>query len=323
VREYVKRVLRDEFSQRIKRTLALRVGLLCSNPECQAHTSGPQTDPSNAINVGVAAHITAASSGGPRFDPNMTDKERISAANGIWLCQTCAKLIDSDQQAYPAERLMTWKKGAEEYARRRIGKTKNTVETRTNRRMLAALKREQKLRDDLHRDLIKSPEERRNLPRFCERSRKFAHSEIIMRRLGDTTYPQIDESESISGWGKLEVLDFYHGGIHVILGIEYVLQDTWTRKWAVLTYEQSKLSFPTRFTQGKVFMTGKIPWRNILHYDMRGDEYYPQPHLYVQYADDGAPYEGFAYFLLGNGYEQELSPEHRIELQDLLKLDAN
>jgi hypothetical protein len=54
------------------------------------------------IDVGVAAHITAASPGGPRFDPNLSDKERASATNGIWLCQNCAKLIDNDVAQFSA-----------------------------------------------------------------------------------------------------------------------------------------------------------------------------------------------------------------------------
>jgi len=35
---------RDDFSNLIKKTLAARVGHRCSNPDCQAHTSGPQAD---------------------------------------------------------------------------------------------------------------------------------------------------------------------------------------------------------------------------------------------------------------------------------------
>jgi hypothetical protein len=98
---FTKTRLRSDSSQAVKRTLAQRVGLLCSNPSCMADTAGPQNDPSNVINVGVAAHITAAAGGGPRFDPGLTDKERAGASNGIWLCQNCAKLIDSDLAAYP------------------------------------------------------------------------------------------------------------------------------------------------------------------------------------------------------------------------------
>jgi hypothetical protein len=69
----------------------------------------------------------------------------------------------------------------------------------------------------------------------------------------------------------------------------------------------------------KVFITGKIPWRNILHYDMRGDRHYPQPHLYCQFADAGRPYESYGYFIAGEGYEWELPAGGRTGLEALLK----
>jgi hypothetical protein len=269
--------------------------------------------------VGVAAHITAASPGGPRYDPTMNDKDRGSVSNGIWLCETCAKLIDSDLAAYPRELLLAWKFRAEQKAKVQIGRTRSTLgASRSQEQALNALKRNHKMRDDLHRDLLKSPPERMSLPRFTSRVAKFAHSEVIVHRLDDTSYPQIDEGDAISGWFKLEILDFYHGGIEGILGIQYVLLDSLTPRWCRLTDDQSESLFPPRFSQGKAFKTGKIPWRNILHYDMRGDEYYPQPHLYCVYGDAGMLYEGFGFFVLGHGYEHELLPEHQMELSMLL-----
>jgi hypothetical protein len=101
--------MRDEFSARVKNALALRVGNQCSRPECGAPTAGPQIDPSKALNVGVAAHITAASERGPRFDPTLSPTARSSAPNGIWLCQNCAKLIDNDPARFPAAILREWK----------------------------------------------------------------------------------------------------------------------------------------------------------------------------------------------------------------------
>jgi hypothetical protein len=68
------------------------------------------------LNIGVAAHITAASPGGPRYDPNLSAEDRKSPDNGIWLCQSCAKLIDSDQQRYTVSLLREWKRLAEEAA---------------------------------------------------------------------------------------------------------------------------------------------------------------------------------------------------------------
>src|SRR5260370_33047062 len=99
---------RDEFSQGVKRALAHGVRLLCSNPSCRAPTAGPQKDPSKAVSVGVAAHITGASPGGPRFDSKMTERERRGASNGIWLCQDWAKLIDRDPQTFTGRLLAGW-----------------------------------------------------------------------------------------------------------------------------------------------------------------------------------------------------------------------
>lgn len=104
---------RDEFTQKTKQILANRVGVKCSNPNCRKSTSGANDDPSVATNIGVAAHICAASAGGPRYDSKMAPNERSSISNGIWLCQTCSKLIDANPLRYTKEVLHEWKKSAE------------------------------------------------------------------------------------------------------------------------------------------------------------------------------------------------------------------
>jgi hypothetical protein len=113
----------DDFSDVVKKALGARVGQLCSNPECRALTSGPQQDPARAVNLGVAAHITAASFGGPRYDPDLLPEERSDSSNGLWLCQNCAKLIDNDPSRFSVEVLKKWKTDAETEAKRRLGKT--------------------------------------------------------------------------------------------------------------------------------------------------------------------------------------------------------
>jgi hypothetical protein len=108
--------MRDDFDSSTKLTLAKRVGFRCSNPSCRKPTSGPQSVPTKAINIGVAAHITAASQGGPRYDRNLSSSKRKSIENGIWLCQSCAKLVDSDPERYTVEVLLQWKRTAERMA---------------------------------------------------------------------------------------------------------------------------------------------------------------------------------------------------------------
>ena len=108
--------MRDEFSATVKDVLAKRVRQLCSNPKCLQSTSGPQADPRKAVNLGVAAHITAASAEGPRFEVGMDAFQRSSAENGIWLCQNCAKLVDNDPIRYTIRILHRWKADAESEA---------------------------------------------------------------------------------------------------------------------------------------------------------------------------------------------------------------
>jgi tetratricopeptide (TPR) repeat protein len=111
-----RRKARDDFSSDVKRALYSRVGGYCSCPSCPNTTSGPHSDAAKATNTGVAAHISAAAPGGPRYNPSLTSEQRASAENGIWLCQICAKLIDNDPAAFPEALLLQWKKDAEQAA---------------------------------------------------------------------------------------------------------------------------------------------------------------------------------------------------------------
>ena len=112
--------MRDDFPLPVKETLAKRVGFRCSNPACRRPTSGPQDDPGKAVNVGVAAHITSAAEGGPRYNFALTSEERKAGINGIWLCQSCAKLVDNDELRYTIEILQRWKTISETAALRAL-----------------------------------------------------------------------------------------------------------------------------------------------------------------------------------------------------------
>lgn len=105
--------MRDDFNQRTKDVLFKRARGKCSNPSCRKETSEAHSDENKAVNTGFAAHITAASPEGPRYDSALSVEQRTSASNGIWLCGRCAKLIDSDSPKYAIEILREWKRIAE------------------------------------------------------------------------------------------------------------------------------------------------------------------------------------------------------------------
>lgn len=95
---------RDNFSPTVRTALAKRAGYKCAM--CGANTIGSSAQsPLSVTDIGVAAHITAAAPGGPRYDFSLKPAQRCSIDNGIWLCQNHAKSIDADIVTYTAEGL--------------------------------------------------------------------------------------------------------------------------------------------------------------------------------------------------------------------------
>lgn len=113
--------MRDDFSEETKETAAKRVNYLCSCPTCRCFTiSAAQKDSNKTSLIGVAAHITAASKGGKRYDSSMSANERKSIDNCIWLCENHAKLIDTDESKYTVELLKQWKNQTEDYVQNAV-----------------------------------------------------------------------------------------------------------------------------------------------------------------------------------------------------------
>lgn len=117
---------RDDFALNVKNALKDRVGGHCSNPACGKVTTGPNSNLEKSFTIGEAAHICAASPDGPRYNPEMTNDERKSVSNGIWLCSNCHTLIDSDPDRYPVALLNFWKADAEYKQFRRLNETGDT-----------------------------------------------------------------------------------------------------------------------------------------------------------------------------------------------------
>lgn len=103
---------RVNFLKSTRKILAGNAGHMCSFYDCGKPTIGPEIKGDGTVGakgIAVAAHIYAASPGGPRPPVGLTDKEIRAESNGIWLCPDDALKVDTFQFEYPAELLLQMK----------------------------------------------------------------------------------------------------------------------------------------------------------------------------------------------------------------------
>lgn len=116
---------RDDFSKKVIDAIAKRASYICSNPDCRCITvAASEEDDSKFLYNGVAAHITAASKDGPRYDDNLTSKERSSISNAIFLCGNCSIVIDKNNGIdFTTQELNEWKEQHEKWIRENLNKS--------------------------------------------------------------------------------------------------------------------------------------------------------------------------------------------------------
>jgi len=142
---------------------------------------------------------------------------------------------------------------------------------------------------------------------------KFEIFEAIIHSVDDTSYPDASPPTArLSGWFKVELFDFYHNGLEVIVGIEYAIVDEGDR-WSLIDAKQE--FDKSLFEKVKVYRIGCVPFRNIVEYDIDGDEYYSSPHIYCQFSEGGTPYEEYRFRLVHDGYPYALCPERQFHLK--------
>jgi hypothetical protein len=108
-----------DFSAATNKSLAERVGFVCSYPGCNAPTIGPSQESSTSTsNTGMACHIySAAGNGSARRIKHGADAAELSTIeNGIWMCYTHGKKIDTDECTYTPSQLLDWRRLAERHA---------------------------------------------------------------------------------------------------------------------------------------------------------------------------------------------------------------
>jgi restriction endonuclease len=147
----------------------------------------------------------------------------------------------------------------------------------------------------------------------------FAYGEAIIRSIDDQLYPIVDEKGSgISSWFKIEFFDLYHKGIEFVSRVKTAMMSA-DGRWAIVPYGETEDR--PNFTYFPVYLICRLPYKNIVEIDRRGDEYYPFPHIYCRFANDGEPWEELVYrYATQDGeYPAHLDEERHVAYEDLVK----
>lgn len=188
--------------------------------------------------------------------------------------------------------------------------------TQSSRSQEAFIRRNLSMKRRVTKELLKekpSPQDLMGAP-----WRKFEYSEAIIHSIEDTSYPRVDDQAvGISGWFKSEFCDLYHNGIEFMMRVQVAVVDS-TGRWAIVPYGKTVQS--PGLTEFRAYLVGRIPYRNIVDIDTRGDEYYPGPHIYCRFADLGEPWEGFVYRYVtqGDEYPQHLDADKQVDYEYFL-----
>lgn len=121
---------------------------------------------------------------------------------------------------------------------------------------------------------------------------KFNYSELVIRNIEDTTWPNIDfqNTKGISPWFKSELWDLYENGIELVSMGGYAIFNE-KGEWDILDWKGDAREENPAYKKVRYNYYARIPYEYIVELDMDLDPYEALPTLYVEYAKDGEPYE--------------------------------
>ncbi len=177
------------------------------------------------------------------------------------------------------------------------------------RNRIATVQRNIRLKHRMKDDLLKTT---RDVSETIKRPyKKFSYSELLIRSIDDRFYPEIDEdSFGISSWFKVEPYDFYHNGIEVVIGVEECIFND-NGNWDLVGRNDTTMR--EKYRCKHVYVVGRIPYENIVDYDMDGDNHYGFPHVFCDFKNNGMPYEEIVYYVISNEKDQGYTYDHMLD----------
>lgn len=147
---------------------------------------------------------------------------------------------------------------------------------------------------------------------------QFNISEVYIRSIKNDTYPESGNSDQVSTWSISDFYGFYENGIKVWLSAA-IGHDVLIDKegfWDLLTKRNKSLENNPKYKVLPVKKIAKIPFHEIVDYDLDGDESTQEPHIFCKFQFDSSPYEKIYYELENDIFNPILDEKKR---KDFLK----
>jgi hypothetical protein len=158
------------------------------------------------------------------------------------------------------------------------------------------LKRNLALKKKMKKDLLRDLDQQYWERAYYEPYIKFKYGNLIIRSVDDRSFPEVDDKPGsrMSSWLKVEPWDFYENGLELIsMGGRAIFDKD--GNWDVLDYKGDSRESNPDYKKISYCYFERIPFDNIVSYDMEVDAYYGCPSVYVEYANDGTPYSEILY----------------------------
>lgn len=181
-------------------------------------------------------------------------------------------------------------------------KQKNTTRSKFERNQIL----KKKIEKSLFRSISVSDWQKYSKMLFCDPSKKFIYDRINIRSIDDRKYPEHSyNSQGFSNWIKGEIWDFYPNGLEFVFGISEKVVIESDGSW--FTIDEG--IFDPKAQNCWVF--SRVPYDFIVEYETEVDEYNGYPTIFVEYLNNGSPFEKEVYGLIGfyNNEEPEKSRE--------------
>jgi hypothetical protein len=162
--------------------------------------------------------------------------------------------------------------------------------TRTRFKQILSLKKR------LERDLIKKISEKEWIKYsdllYYDHSRKFLYDRLLIRSIDDRSFPDVSYNEvDMPSWIRWEIWDFYENGLEFVTMFPKKIVIREDETWYFAEDNEPNAQNSSLFY--------RIPYENIVEYTMETDGYYGYPSIFVEYANNGVPYEEAVFGLMG------------------------